>query len=150
MTLQLNVRAYGMPQYKKKLDKIGRSLNNLDVPMSQAGKIALAAVKSYPPYDDGWKQGRSSFTPFRPGSKYKRRGDNGGLKTGFKGRLTKGSRIVVRYNITNSTISYAKYVMGDEQTGIHRPWWHTVDKWESIIRPEVTKIFRDFMKKLGK
>jgi hypothetical protein len=139
-----------MSQYKKKLEKAGRSLRDLDKPMSEAGKIALAAIKSYPPYDDGWKNGKPSFIPYRPGSKYKRKGDNKGLKSGIKGRLTKGSKIVVRYRITSGMIAYDKYVFGNEQSAIHRPWWRKVEAWEPIIRPEVTKIFQEFMKSLGK
>lgn len=146
--LRLNIRAYGMPQYKKKMIQLGRDLEELNKPMKEAGKIAMAAVRSYPPYDGGWKQGRESFTPVRPGSKYKRKGDRGGLKTGWEGKLTKGSKIVVRYSLRNDKIAYAKYVQGLERSSFHAPWWLTVDEWEPVIRPEVTAIFRDFMKKI--
>lgn len=150
MSVKLNIRAYGMPQYKKKLQKLGKDLEQLDKPMKEAGKVALAAVKSYPPYDGSWKDGRESFTPFRPGSKYRRLGGSGGLKTGWRGRLTKGSKIVVRFSLTNNDIKYAKFVQGIEQAGIHAPWWLTVDQWEPILRPHTTQIFRDFMEKATK
>ena len=147
--VKLNVRAYGMPQYKKKIEKLGKELSELDKPMKEAGKIALAALRSYPPYDDGWKEGKESFVSVRPGSKYKRLGDNGGLKTGWKGRLTKGSRIGVRYSLTNSTIKYVKFVQGYEQSSLHTPWWLTVEQWEPVLRPHVTEIFRNYMEKIA-
>lgn len=148
--VKLNVRAYGMPQYKKKIEKLGKELSELDKPMKEAGKIALAALRSYPPYDGGWKEGKESFTPFRPGSKYRRKGDAGGLKTGWEGKLTKGSRIVVRFSLRNNKIAYAKFVQGYERTAVHAPWWLTVDEWEPLIREQTTKIFRDFMKNIVK
>ena len=136
-----------MPQYKKKMDELGRSIQELSDPMKKAGKIAMAAVRSYPPYDGGWKEGRESFTPVRPGSKYKRKGAAGGLKTGWEGKITRGSRIGIRYSLRNNEIAYAKFVQGVSQASIHTPWWLTVEQWEPILRPHVTEIFRDFMKK---
>lgn len=147
--VRLNIRAYGMPQYKKKIGKLAKDLEELDKPMKEAGKIAFAAVRSYPPYDGGWKEGKESFTRVRPGSKYVRKGDTGGLKTGWRGRLTKGSKIVVRFSLSNDKIAYAKYVQGLSQTSTHEPWWLTVEQWEPILRPHVTEIFRDFMKKIA-
>ncbi len=143
--LKLNIRAYGMPQYKKKLTALGKGLEELDKPMREAGKIGMAAVRSYPPYDGSWRQGKESFVLVRPGSKYKRTKT---LRGGWKGRLTKGSKIVVRYSIRNNNVAYAKYVQGLERTSVHAPWWITDKEWESILRPVVTEIFRDFMKKI--
>lgn len=145
--LRLNMRANGMPQYKKKLEKLGMDLDRLDVPMAEAGKIGLAALQSYPPYSDSWKSGTPSFTRFRPGSKYERTET---LKGGWKGRLTKGSRIVVRYSITNQDVKYMKYVQGPEQNRIHRPWWTKVQEWEGPVSKETTRIFREFMDKITK
>lgn len=145
--VKLNIRAYGMPQYKKKMIALGKELEELDKPMKDAGKIALAALRSYPPYDGGWKDGKESFTPVRPGSKYKRKGDDGGLKTGWRGRLTKGSKITVRYSLANDDIKYTKFVQGLQRTSVHAPWWLTVEEWEPVLRPHVTETFRDFMKK---
>jgi hypothetical protein len=148
--VSFNVRAYGMPQYKKKILKLGKDLEELDKPMRDAGKIAKAALRSYPPYDGSWREGKESFTLYRPGSKYKRKGDRGGLKTGWEGKLTKGSKIVVRYSLKNNDIKYAKFVQGLEQSSFHAPWWLTVEKWEPLIREETTKIFREFMKDIVK
>jgi hypothetical protein len=141
--IRLNVVARGMPQYRAKLNKLGIELEKMDVPMRQAGEIGLAAVKSYPPYNDGWKSGHSSFSLYRPGSRYRRTGN---LGEGWVGRLTKGSKIVVRYSITNRTVSYMKYVQGPQQTGTHSPWWVRVDQWDGPVGKETTKIFQKFMK----
>lgn len=146
----LNIRVYGMPQYIKKMNKLGKDLSELDKPMKNAGEVAKAALRSYPPYDDGWKEKKESFSLYRPGSKYKRKGGNGGLKTGWKGRLIKGSRIGVRYLISNSSIKYAKYVQGYEQSSFHAPWWLTVEEWVPVLRPEVTEIFREFIRNVAK
>ena len=145
--VRLNVRARGMPQYVAKLRRLGVALEELDKPMLQAGKMALAAMKSYPTYNDGWKKGNNSFSLFRPGSKYKRTGN---LRDSWSGRLTKGSRIVVRYSVSTRNVEYAKYVLGDSQTATHRPWWRKEKQWESIVAPEVTKVFQNYMKKYTK
>ena len=52
-----------MPQYKKKIGKLAKDLEELDKPMKEAGKIALAAIRSYPPYDGGWKEGKEKLLP---------------------------------------------------------------------------------------
>lgn len=145
--IRLNVRARGMPQYVKKLQRLGVALDELDKPMLQAGKLAVAAMKSYPTYNDGWKSGVNSFSWYRPGSKYKRTGD---LRDSWSGRLVKGSRIVVRYSVSTRGIEYAKYVLGGSQTATHRPWWRKEKEWDKIIAPEVTKIFQNYMKKYAK
>ena len=144
---RLVVTARGMPQYKKKLEKLGVRLGKLDEPMRQAGEIGLAAVQSYPPYTGSWRTGKPSFTRYRPGSKYYRTQN---LQKGWHGRLTKGSRIGVRYSITNNTVAYMKYVQGNEQSAIHAPWWATVDEWTEPVNKEATKIFRAFMDKSTK
>jgi hypothetical protein len=141
------MRAVGMPQYRKKLEKLGKDLENLDEPMKKAGEVGLAALRSYPPYNDGWKRGVPSFIPFRPGSKYKRTKT---LQDGWQGRLTKGSRIVVRYSITNKNVKYMRYVQGPNQNPIHTPWWLTIEQWEKPVSDETTKIFQEFMKKITK
>jgi len=141
--IRLNVRANGMTQYKKKLEKLGLNLEKMDEPMKKAGEIGLAAVKSYPPYDDGWRTGRPSFSQYRPGSRYRRTGN---LGEGWVGRLTKGSKIVVRYSITNRTVAYMKYVQGPQQSRIHAPWWLKVEQWDGPVTKETTKIFQQFMK----
>lgn len=145
--LTLNIRAYGMPQYKKKLQSLGISLNELDKPMKKAGQIAMAAVRSYPPYTGSWKTGKESFVQYRPGSKYRRTQH---LQGNWDGKLTKGSKIVVRYSIRENKVEYAKFVQGNQQSRQHKPWWLTVEQWEPIIRPFVTEIFRDFMKDIAK
>lgn len=145
--IRLQARARGMPQYVAKLRKLGVALEELDKPMTQAGKIALAAMKSYPTYNDGWKQGNSSFSLYRPGSKYKRTKT---LQNSWRGRLVKGSRIGVRYSVSTRSVEYSKYVLGDQQTGEHMGWWRKVDAWEPLILPEVTKIFQNYMKKYSK
>ena len=35
--VRLNIRAYGMPQYKKKMGKLAKDLEELDKPMKEAG-----------------------------------------------------------------------------------------------------------------
>ena len=144
---RLVITARGMPQYKKKLQKLGIDLGKLDEPMLQAGKIGLAAVQSYPPYTGSWRTGKPSFVRYRPGSRYRRTET---LKDGWSGRLTKGSKIVVRYSITNNTVAYMKYVQGNQQSGIHSPWWLQVDEWTEPVNKEATKIFRAFMEKIVK
>lgn len=147
MGIRLNIRANGMAAYKKKLQKLDIDLGRLDEPMREAGQVGLAAVQSYPPYSDSWKKGRASFSPYRPGSKYRRTQN---LQSGWVGRLTKGSRIVVRYSITNKTVKYMKFVQGNEQNPIHRPWWLKVNEWEGPVSVETTKIFQKFMKTITK
>ena len=144
---RLVVTARGMPSYKKKLEKLGKDLEKLDEPMERAGRIGLAAVQSYPPYTNSWRTGVPSFTPFRPGSRYERQRV---LQGGWRGRLTKGSKIVVRYSITNNTVGYMKYVQGNQQSSIHSPWWIQVDEWTEPVNKEATKIFREFMNKITK
>lgn len=145
--VRLNVRANGMAQYVKKLQRLGVALEELDKPMLEAGKLATAAMRSYPTYDDGWKKGNSSFSLYRPGAKYRRTGT---LRDSWKGRLTKGSRIVVRYSVSTRNVSYSRYVLGDQQTGEHKPFWRRVEVWERLLAPEVTKIFQNYMKKYTK
>lgn len=145
--VRLVVKANGMAQYKKKLQKLGIGLEKLDVPMKEAGQIGLAAVQSYPPYTGSWKKAVPSFTWYRPGSKYKRTKT---LQDGWRGRLVKGSKIVVRYSITNTRVSYMKYVQGPSQTSIHRPWWIKVSEWDGPVSKETLRIFQDFMKNLTK
>lgn len=144
---RLVVTARGMPQYKKKIAAMGKELSRLDEPMRQAGEIGLAAVQSYPPYTGSWRTGKPSFTEYRPGSRYKRTKN---LQGGWRGRLTKGSRIGVRYSITNNTVAYMKFVQGNQQSSIHSPWWLTVDEWTEPVNKEATKIFRAFMDKIAK
>jgi len=145
--VRLNVRARGMAQYAKKLQRLGVSLDELDKPMLEAGKMALAAMKSYPTYNDDWKKGDSSFSYFRPGAKYRRTGT---LCDSWRGRLTKGSRIIVRYSVSTRNVSYAKYVLGDQQTAEHSPWWRRTEYWERVIAPETTKVFQKHMQKYTK
>lgn len=145
--VRLVVTARGMPQYKKKLQKLGIDLKRLDEPMEKAGKVGLAAVQSYPPYTNSWRTGTPSFTWYRPGSKYRRTQK---LQGGWQGRLVKGSKIVVRYSITNTKVHYMKYVQGNEQTATHAPWWIQVDEWTEPVNKEATKIFRAFMDKITK
>lgn len=144
---RLVITARGMPQYKKKLAAIGKGLEKLDEPMRQAGEIGLAAVQSYPPYTGSWRTGKPSFVQYRPGSKYKRTKT---LREGWRGRLTKGSRIGVRYSVTNNTVAYMKFVQGNQQSSIHSPWWLQVDEWTEPVNKEATKIFRAFMEKIVK
>ena len=145
--MRLNMRANGMPQYKRKLEKLGMDLGRLDEPMAEAGKIGLAALQSYPPYTDSWKSGTPSYQDYRPGSKYKRTQT---LQGGWRGRLTKGSKIVVRYSITNKDVKYMRFVQGPDQNPIHRPWWVKVQEWEGPVGKETTKIFQAFMNKITK
>jgi hypothetical protein len=145
--VRLQIRARGMPQYIKKLQKLGVGLEELDKPMLEAGKLAKAAMASYPTYNDGWKQGNSSFSLYRPGAKYKRTGT---LRDSWRGRLVKGSRIIVRYSVSTRNVNYAKYVLGGEQTEEHRPWWRKSNEWDRLLTPEVTKIFQKHMQKYMK
>lgn len=144
MSMRLNIRADGIKQYAKKLKNIGKAVESLDKPMKEAGQIALAAVRSYPPYTESWKGGTPSFSYYRPGSKYRRTKT---LQEGWRGRITKGSKIVVRYSVTNHSVAYMRYVMGDSRQNIHAPWWHTLDEWDEILKPYVFRVFQDFMKK---
>lgn len=152
MNIGFTVKANGMPQYKKKLDMMGRSLEDLEKPMREAGEIAKALVRSYPPYGN-WEQGHISFTDFRPGSKYKR---TKALQKGWKGQLLKGSKIQVRYRVYNYTTvdkrgrKYAQYVQGDNQAAVHAGWWFTEKEMADKLHKVTLKIFQKFMKDVVK
>lgn len=107
----------------------------------------MALAQSYPPYNGKWQKGQISFQEYRPGSKYKRTQT---LQAGWRGRIVKGSRIIVRYSISNNTVKYARYVVGKEQDPVHGPWWVRLDEYDEVLRPYTLKIFQDFMKKATK
>jgi len=144
---RVQVKATGMDKYAKKLQKMGKNLEELDKPMKEAGKIGMALAQSYPPYNGKWQKGQVSFQDYRPGSKYKRTRT---LQAGWRGRLVKGSRIVVRFSISNNSVKYTKYVVGKEQDPVHGPWWIRADEYDTHLRPYTLKIFQDFMKKVAK
>jgi hypothetical protein len=140
----ITLKPFGFSSYRKKLEAAERKVEDLNKPMDMVDKIAMAAVKSYPPYGN-WRNGEISFTKTRPGAKYRR---TGALGRGWKRRRYSTGKML-KLTIWHSHVTsgrYYRYVMGREQSAIHAPWWNTANTWGDILKPEVLKIFRDYMK----
>lgn len=142
----ITIRINGLPSYKKKLEALGEAVDKLDEPMAEARRIALAAVKSYPPYGN-WEEGQISFSPTRPGSKYKR---TGALGKGWRARVSKTNKMhkLLLWHSHPTSGRYFPYVQGDSQSSFHRPWWVTKEEWQVKLRPITLKIFQNYMKSL--
>lgn len=143
------VETGGLAKYKAHLASINKQVSNLEVPLREAGKIALALAKSYPPYDNSWRKGGISFTEFKPGSRYKRTRN---LQRHWVGQLRKSSGTVSQYRVYNyGTIDprgrpYFEYVQGDNQAKMHAGYWYTRGDMEAMLRQETIDIFEDFIK----
>ena len=140
------IKSFGFPAYRKKLDSLGLSLDNMDAAYDEVEKVTKSAIKSYPPYGN-WEQGEISFTRTRPGSKYKRTGD---LGKGWKGRrqhTQKMYKYIVWHQHPTSG-DYFPYVAGRNQSATHKPWWITIEEWPSKLQPVTLKIFQRHMKSI--
>lgn len=142
----IKIKANGAPQYMKKLDKLGRSMSELEIPTRDAGEVAVAAVKSYPRYGD-WKNKKVSSDPNRPGSKYKRTFN---LQKSMTGRMQKSGKVVkyLVYQGNKGRAPYIDYVIGDAQVPLHAGYWITLSQWEKILHPVALDIFRKWYKSL--
>ena len=147
--ISITIKAGGINEFQAKLKKIDQKLSNIDSPMKEAGEIARALVRSYPPYGN-WQSGQVSFMERYPGAKYKRTRT---LQRAWKGQLRKGSRVLFTYRVYNyGTIEerrgkpYLKYVQGEEQTVPHIGRWYTNEDMKPMIQAETSKIFERFMR----
>lgn len=142
----VKVEIQGMDKYTTRLQKAGRHFDEIDVPLKRAGEMALAAVKSYPPYGS-WYSGQVSSAPFRPGSNYRRTFD---LQNAWQGRISHGGKNVSRYHITmrpgTRSRGYAPYVLTKQQSPVHRSWWIILDEWGPILEPFIRSIFEKWSK----
>lgn len=137
----------------KKMEKLNADFSSLEQPIKEAGKMGLAAVKSYPVIGN-WPSGQITSAPKRPGSKYKR---TFALQKSWLGRIqTRGrqlaSYVIYQRNVMNpkrkmSAKDYMKYVQGSEQTSTHSPHWNTLDYWRETLPSYVTGIFERWAKK---
>ena len=152
----LQIKVVGAADFARKLAKIEKDISDLVEPLKEAGQIAKAAVKSYPPYTNSWKTGTPSFIRKRPGSKYVR---TGALQKSWNGRLQKKGKapsyIVYQKTSMNQkekmdARDYMPYVQGAEQTAIHSAYWNTLDTWTEILEPIVSEIVGDYVTKLVK
>lgn len=144
----INIRAYGAPQYIKKLERLGRGIEELEKPMREMGKIALAAVKSYPSYGD-WRHGQVSSDLQRPGSKYRRTLN---LQKSITGRLYNANKSNARYMVyqgNRARADYLKYVIGDEQDPYHAGYWQTMEEWKPLIQEAVLDVFHKWYRNLA-
>lgn len=142
--MSIMLKPFGFASYKKKLEKLGRSVEDLDKPMDEVDKVAMGAVKSYPPYGD-WESGEVSFTRTRPGSKYKR---TGALGRGWRRRRTNSGKMMklIIWHSHPASGRYFPYVAGRNQAPIHQPWWETTETWPAKLKPKLLEIFRKYMK----
>lgn len=148
------IKSSNIKQVAAKLEKLGRSLDELDKPSRETGKMGLAAVKSYPVIG-AWYNGDITSASQRPGSKYKR---TFALQKSWNGRINKKGKDYVEYLIYQKGVlnpksgkdarKYMPYVQGSEQVGIHAPWWNTLDQWRDILPPFVEKGFRSWIRKV--
>ncbi len=148
----ITIKVTGVDKYQNRLRKINQKLENLEAPTREAGKIALALAKSYPPYGN-WKGGQISFVTRYPGAKYVRTRT---LQKAWKGQLRKGSKVLFTYRVFNyGTIDkrgrpYFKYVQGQEQAPPHPGRWYTEDQMKPMMEAEAAKIFKKYMKDVAK
>lgn len=148
------IKSSNIKQVAAKLEKLGRSLDELDKPSRETGKMGLAAVKSYPVIG-AWYNGDITSASQRPGSKYKR---TFALQKSWNGRINKKGKDYIEYLIYQKGVlnpksgkdarKYMPYVQGSEQVGIHAPWWNTLDQWREILPPFVEKGFRSWIRKV--
>lgn len=148
------IKSSNIKQVAAKLEKLGRSLDELDKPSRETGKMGLAAVKSYPVIG-AWYNGDITSASQRPGSKYKR---TFALQKSWNGRINKKGKDYIEYLIYQKGVlnpksgkdarKYMPYVQGSEQVGIHAPWWNTLDQWRDILPPFVEKGFRSWIRKV--
>ncbi len=148
------IKSSNIKQVAAKLEKLGRSLDELDKPSRETGKMGLAAVKSYPVIG-AWYNGDITSASQRPGSKYKR---TFALQKSWNGRINKKGKDYVEYLIYQKGVlnpksgkdarKYMPYVQGSEQVGTHAPWWNTLDQWRDILPPFVEKGFRSWVRKV--
>lgn len=151
--ISISIKASGFNEYAKRLANVNKKVSDLEKPMREAGEIAKALVRSYPPYGN-WQAGHVSFAERYPGAKYKRTRT---LQRAWKGQLRKGSRILFTYRVFNySTFEekrgrpYLKYVQGDEQAPIHVGRWYVKDTMKIMLEGEVSKIFEKYMRGVAK
>ncbi len=148
----ITIKVTGIDKYQNRLRKINQKLENLEAPTREAGKIALALAKSYPPYGN-WKGGQISFVTRYPGAKYVRTRT---LQKAWKGQLRKGSKVLFTYRVFNYGVMdkrgrpYLKYVQGDEQAPPHPGRWYTGDQMRPMMEEEMGKIFKKYMKDVAK
>lgn len=148
----ITIKVTGVDKYQNRLRKINQKLENLETPTREAGKIALALAKSYPPYGN-WKGGQISFVTRYPGAKYVRTRT---LQKAWKGQLRKGSKVLFTYRVFNyGTMDkrgrpYLKYVQGDEQAPPHPGRWYTDEQMRPMMEEEMGKIFKKYMKNVAK
>lgn len=148
------IKSSNIKQVAAKLEKLGRSLDELDKPSRETGKMGLAAVKSYPVIG-AWYNGDITSASQRPGSKYKR---TFALQKSWNGRINKKGKDYIEYLIYQKGVlnpksgkdarKYMPYVQGSEQVGTHAPWWNTLDQWRDILPPFVEKGFRGWIRKV--
>lgn len=151
MALKVEIR--NLDQVISEIERKNKKIEDLATPMREAGKIALAAVKSYPVYGN-WRAGQVTSAAIRPNSKYKRtfslqRSWNGRTNVAKKGRSI--SYTIYQKSVMNgkkNAKEYMPYVQGDEQTAVHSRWWRTLDSWNSEFQVVIERIFRDYLSRI--
>lgn len=146
------IKSSNIDRVIKLLDSVGKNMSSFDAPMKQAGKMGVAAVKSYPMLGN-WPAGNISSAPRRPRSKYKR---TFALQKSWNGRLNKKNRDVAEYLIYQKGVlnpksgkdarKYMPFVQGSEQVAVHNPWWNTLDDWRIELPRYIIPIFNKWAK----
>ena len=146
--ISITVKASGITEFQNRLMRANRRLEDLETPTREAGQIALALAKSYPPYGN-WRAGQISFVDKYPGAKYVRTRT---LQKAWKGQLRKGSRVLFTYRVFNYGAvdkrgrPYLKYVQGEEQAPPHPGRWYTDDTMKPMMEQEMNRIFTRYMR----
>ena len=150
--ISITVKARGIVEFQNRLRRTNKRLEDLEGPTKEAGQIALALAKSYPPYGN-WRSGQISFVSRYPGAKYVRTRN---LQRKWKGQMRKGSKVAFTYRVFNYGAldkrgrPYLKYVQGEEQAPPHPGRWYTGDDMKPMMEEEMTKIFQRHMKRAVK
>lgn len=150
------IKSTNIDKIIKKLDAVGKGYDAFDEPMRDAGKIGVAAVKSYPLLGN-WPGGEITSATRRAGSKYKR---TFALQKSWNGRLNKKNRTIAEYLIYQKGVlnpktgkdarKYMPYVQGSEQVAVHATWWNTLDDWRVILPKYVVSVFNKWAKNLSR
>lgn len=153
----IQIKVEGIDKILADFKRLSIELSELEKPMQEVGKVARAAVASYPPYTDSWKAGKTSFLKRRPGSKYVR---TGALQKSWNGRIQKKGKAGPSYIVYQKTSmnpkeridarDYTQYVQGDKQSSIHSGYWKTLDYIKEELQPIVAETFANHVKKIIK
>lgn len=156
--MRIQVKIDGLKEAKEKLLKAGKSIDVLDAPIEEIGKMAKAALQSYPPYTNSWESGKPSFSRKKPGAKYRR---TGALAGTFVGRKQKRGNTGLTYIVyqkqsinpseKRDAREYSPLVLiASQQAPIHKGTWRPVEDWKGILEPKLESAFYKHLQKIIK